>query len=136
MTRTDYLGSLGTLALALVAGWLLLRPLAGERWFDIYGSAAVALTAAVAGGILLARRYRALGRTPWWALLYSAPLAVLAALQIGYWTTVFSLGQDAVGLLLIRSVVRDAIGSWMPVLVASVLAALCWPLISAARHGD
>lgn len=133
MTRTDYLGSLGTLALALVMFGLLLRPLTGERWFDVYGSAAVALVAAVAGGVLLVRRNRALGRSPWRALLFSAPLASLAALQIGYWTTVFTLGPDAVGLLLIRTVVRDAIGPWMPVLMATFVAALSWVLLSAAR---
>ncbi len=132
MTRTDYLGSLGTLALGLIVFWLLLRPMAGERWFDVYGSASVALVAAIAGGVLLVRRYRTIGRSPWRALLFAAPLAILATIQIGYWLTVFSLGPDAVGLLLIRTVVRDAIGPWMPVLAAAFIAALSWLLLSAA----
>lgn len=133
MTRTDYLGSLGTLALGLVVFWLLLRPMAGERWFDVYGSASVALAAAAAGGALLASRYRAIGRSPWRALLFSGPLALLALIHIGYWTTVFALGPDAVGLLLVRAVVRDAIGPWLPVLAFACIAALCWLLLAAAR---
>lgn len=133
MTRTDYLGSLGTLALGLVVFWLLLRPLAGERWFDVYGSAAVALAAAVIGGVLLTRRYRSIGRSPWRALWFSAPLALLATLQIAYWTTVFTLGADAVGLLLVRTVVRDAVGPWLPALSLTFVAGLAWLLFSAAR---
>ncbi len=133
MSRTDYLGSLGTLALAVVVSWLMLRPMAGERWFDVYGSATIAFAAAVACGVILARRYRAIGRSPWRAALVSAPIVLLAMIHIGYWATVFSLGQKAVGLVLIRSVVRGAIGPWMPVLAALLLGTIAWVLTAAAR---
>lgn len=133
MTRTNYLGSLGTLALGLVVGWLLLRPLAGERWFDVYGSATIVLVAAILGGVLLARRYSATDRSPWRALWFSAPLALLAIIQVGYWITVFALGADAVGLLIVRTVVLDVIGPWMPVLTAAVVALFAWLLLAAAK---
>ena len=133
MSRRDYLGSLGTLALGLVTLWLLLRPLTGERWFDVYGSAAVALVGAIAGGVLLVRRFRTIGRSPWRALWFAAPLGILAAFQIGFWTTVFALGADAVGLLLVRTVLRAAIGPWMPVLAVALIGLLSWPLLEAAR---
>ncbi|MEQ1712440.1 MAG: hypothetical protein ABL908_13700 [Hyphomicrobium sp.] len=133
MSRTDYLGSLGTLALAVVVSWLILRPLAGERWFDIYGSAAIALAATLGCGAILARRYRTIGRSPWRAALVGAPIALLAMMQIGYWATVFSLGHKAVGLVLVRSVIRDAVGPWMPVLAALLLGTFAWALTAAAR---
>lgn len=133
MTRTNYLGSLGTLALGLVVAWLLLRPLAGERWFGLYGSATVALAAAIVGGVLLARRHSTAGRSPWRALWFSAPLALLALVQIGYWVTVFAQGADAIGLVLVRTVVLDAIGPWMPALTAAVIAGFGWLLLAAAR---
>lgn len=138
MTRTDYLGALGTLLLAVVMALLLLRPAAGERWFDAYGLAAVALPAAIAGGLILARRYRTLGRPPWHAAAIGGAVALLAALHIGYWLAVFHLGQAAVGLVLVRAVVRDLLGPWLPALIGLAAAGLAWLLLAAARplHAD
>lgn len=135
MTRTDYLGSMGTLFLAAALALLLLRPAAGERWFALYGPATVAIPVAVAGALVLARRFRTLAISARRALLFAVPLLLLAVLQIGYWTAFFSLGQRGVVLALARAVVLDVAGPWMPYAAAVLAAALMWPLATAARLG-
>lgn len=133
MSRTDYLGWLGTIALGAVVGLLVMRPLVGERWFGLYGLAAVAIPVALAGAVVLARRSRAVGRSPWRAALVAVPLLVLAVVQIGYWTAFFSLGAKAVPLVLLRAVVLDAVGSWLTVAGAALSGLILWLFVSAAR---
>lgn len=133
MSRTDYLGWVGTLALAAVLALLLLRPLAGERWFGLYGVASVAIPTAITAGVVLARRFSATGKSPWRSALLVVPVLLLAAVQIGYWTTFFSLGAQGVALALVRAVVLDAVGPWMPALGLALSLLLAWLLASAAR---
>lgn len=136
MTRSDFLGWMGTVLLAAVVAAFLLRPLAGERWFDLYGLATVAIPTALAGGVILAERYRATGRSPWRAMMFAAPLLAFAAVQIGYWTSVVTLGHKAVPLLLVRGMLRDAGGPYLVLVPAAIVAALVWLVASAAAERD
>ncbi len=134
MNRTDYLGAMATLGLGALLLALLLRPVVGERWFDIYGVATVALPTAVAAGLVLARRYRTLGVSPWRAVAVAAPVILLAAGQIGYWMTFFGLGRDgAVALAILRAVVLDVAGPWLSLAGLALVLILAWPLAAAGR---
>lgn len=134
MSRTDFLGWTGTLALAAAVAFLILRPAVGERWFSLYGAAAIALPLALAGGLLLARRFRDTGRSPWRAALFTLPLLAVALAQIGYWSVFFSLGSKGVGLAVLRAVLLDYVGAWLPLLAAALFLFFAWLFVSAARE--
>lgn len=133
MTRTHYLGWLGTLCMAALLAVLILRPLVGERWFGMYGIATVAIAFAIAAGVLLVRRYQTTGRSPWWALLFAVPVLALAATQIGFWTTFVSLGQKATLLVMMRAAILANVDPYLPALAAALVAVLGWQLAAAAR---
>ncbi len=134
MTRTDYLGWLGTLLLAGLMAVLILRPIVGERWFGLYGLASVAIPVAIAGGLLLARRHSTIGHSPWRALLFALPLLLLAAIQIGFWTALFLLGQKGTLLIMMRAAILGAADPYLPALAAALIGFLGWLLASAARE--
>jgi uncharacterized membrane protein YhaH (DUF805 family) len=135
MTRSDYLGWLGTVAVAGIAALLLLRPSAGERWYSLYGPAAIALVLAPLAGAILARRLRSAGRSPWLAALFVVPVVAAALVQIGYWTAFFALGPKSVTLALVRAVMLDALQPWLPALAAGAAVLFTWLFATAARPG-
>jgi hypothetical protein len=62
------------------------------------------------------------------------PILVLALAQIGYWTAFFAAGPSGVGLALMRTVIRDVAGPWLPFAATVLAALLAWPFVSAARE--
>jgi hypothetical protein len=132
MTRDAYLKGLGaTLAFGLAAG-LVLRLVAGERWFSFYGWAAVALLTLPLAAYYLWTRLPVTGRSKWRTLLYVVPVLLIALVQIGYWTVFFTYGPQNATIGVVREVMLMNAGFALPWLYAGLAALFAWLFYSAA----
>lgn len=137
MTSAEFISRLRGVLLAALAIALVLRFAAGAQAFSFYGPAlSVALTLPVAGR-LIGNRLAELGRSRRWALLYTVPAALAAALQIGFWLAFFhGPGALAIQLGVVRQLLHEAgIGLWAGIALFVALAILAGRLAEHA-NGD
>lgn len=117
MTHTAFRTRLLKLAAAGVMIALLLRLAGGQRWFGIYGPALAVLAILPPLHRLLADRLAERGSRRRRALLVTLPLALLALVQLGYWTAFFhGPASAAVELGVVRFMIRDWLGPALPAL--------------------
>lgn len=107
---------------------LVLRLLAGERWFSFYGAAAVVLAVLPFVLVTLTQAARAKGLTRWPVWLAAALTALPALIQIGFWSAFFTLGADGATLAIGRGVVMSKVGNLLPWLAAGPAALWLWSL--------
>ena len=107
---------------------LVLRLLAGERWFSYYGWASVALAALPFLLVTLSRASRAKGLARWPVWIAAALTALPALIQIGFWSAFFTLGADGAMLAIGRGVVMSKVGDMLPWLAAGLAALWLWSL--------
>jgi hypothetical protein len=129
MSRYDYLkGMILTVSAAVVLA-ILTKLIAGQRWFSFYGPAAVALLTLPAIAYLISARLKSIGRSRWLVLLYVLPVALLALVQIGYWTAFFIYGTTNPTLGIAREMVRINLGAALPWLTGVLLLLWAWLLL-------
>jgi hypothetical protein len=128
---------MGKAAIAMLAGlaagfvlWLAATP----RWFDLYGMAAALLLAVPGLHLLLWRGLKACGRSPWPALIVSLPIALGAAIQIGFWSAYFGDPKLAVALGTARGLLAGAAGPYLPFAAGAFLLLAAWVAARALLH--
>jgi hypothetical protein len=123
MTHDQTAPRLLTIGLALLGLGVVLRLIAGERWFDLYGAATVGLVGALPIGATLMRGLERRRRSRWLAALVVLPIIAAGVVQIGYWTAFFSSAKTGVPLGLGRMMLQMNASFVWPLLLVLALAA-------------
>lgn len=136
MTRSHFISGLAMTALTGLTLAAVLRAVTGARWFDLYGCATVVLVTLPAVAHFLFARLKEAGRSRAWALLYIIPAALLALIQIGYWTAFFTYGPSDPTLGIVRATIHAQLGSVLPWLAAALLLVWAWLFTMTAGRRD
>jgi uncharacterized membrane protein YhaH (DUF805 family) len=118
MTSKQTSGRLLTIGALAFGAAVILRLLAGPRWFGLYGTAAIGLAVALPLMSTLMRGLEQRRRSRWLALLVVVPLVAMALLQIGYWMTFFSSVRSGITLGLGRLMMELNASAIWPVFLA------------------
>lgn len=124
-----------TAAAALIGGGVL-RLVAGARWFDLYGIAAVVLAVLPVLAVVLWRGLAVRGRSRWLSLLVVVPAALAAIGQIAFWLAFFSSPTRGIQLGMGRMMVAINSGwaMWAAVALYAALAVwVVWRAVGPAR---
>lgn len=122
-----------TAGAALIGGGVL-RLVAGARWFELYGVAAVVLAVLPAVSVALWQGLAARGRSPWLSLLVVVPAAVTAIGQIVFWLAFFSSPTRGIQLGMGRMMVAINAGWAVWAAVALYAAIAAWVVWRAVRR--
>lgn len=98
MTISEVRANLAMLTAGVLGGLLVVRLLAGARWFELYGVAIVILLALPLLAWLLWEGLALNGQKRWPALAVTLPFAIAALIQIGYWLAFFSSPDTGIQL--------------------------------------
>ncbi|MCH9807872.1 MAG: hypothetical protein K0U74_09080 [Alphaproteobacteria bacterium] len=126
MTKQSYVNTLLAAAIGLTILGIALRMGIGEHWFSLFGWPLLALVATIVIAVALFRRYPKIGLRRWPTLFVLLPAALIALIQIVFWTAFFITGPDGLGLGLARSMTIGYIDAVLPGVLAVLAALIAW----------